>query len=112
MNGEKFNDEETEALMILAEEASELSAIIMKTLRHGPAAIDHSVSPPKLYQNLEMVEREAADVIAAMAICDDLGLIGFMDLDMAVRAKLTKMQPYLHFVDARQLALDFTMDGK
>lgn len=102
-----FSEEEREALTVLAEECAEVIQAVTKALRHGPEAIDRSVSPPKGYNNLKNIEKESLHVIAALAICDDLGLVGDMDVDDEVRKKLARMQPYLHHVDARQLAIDF-----
>lgn len=103
--------QEQEALIVLVEECGEVIQAASKMLRHGAQATDYTASLPRHYDNAGHLEREITHVFAAVAICDELGLVGRFNLDEQVRDKLRSMQPYLHHVDARQLALNFTMDG-
>lgn len=88
---------ELEALALLSEECAEVGAIIGKALRHG---LD-STHPDGGATNREAISREAGQVIAAIYIAADIGVINLADLDAGIREKWHKVGQYLHHIEVK-----------
>lgn len=91
---------EQEALELLAEECSEVVKAAMKMLRHGKRPVDHSVSPPRDYDNVAGLLDEVQDVLASIYICRHVGLVETVGIinDRALRERLRRKLPYLHHI--------------
>lgn len=84
--------DQAEALALLAEECGELVQIIGKILRHG---LD-SHHPDTGDNNVELLQKEVGDVLAALRIAEVQRLI-FWDWVVRCRdRKLMKVVQYLH----------------
>ncbi len=90
---------ETERLSILAEECAEVILVVGKTLRHGWTPTDHSVNPPKGYDNREDLITELGHVRNAIDLLiekGDLGNFALHGIAISAAAKRAKWGPYLH----------------
>lgn len=64
-----------EVLAIISEEAGEVVQAAGKLFRHGKSATDHSQTPPHVYDNMDGLLVELADVLLAVALAAKVGLL-------------------------------------
>lgn len=96
---------ERERFALLAEELGEAIQIVGKILRHGLYSRNPLDGSGPL--NVDMLEREIGDVLAAVYILSAHGSINQLDIDKARAAKLSKVGQFLHEkpnVEAAKLA--------
>ena len=87
--------DQQEALAILAEECGEVVQSIGKILRHGLLSHHPDGGP----SNLTALGKECADVLAALDICESVGLLHTAHLRNGRLAKLERVRQYLHHVE-------------
>jgi hypothetical protein len=92
-----------EALSLLAEELGEAVQAACKCLRHGLQARDDSSAGRPRYDNADLLAKECGDVLAAMLVCQKVGLVPEGVAEARCQYKLRRLPPYLHHVDLTEL---------
>lgn len=99
-----FADHEMEALAILVEEMGEALADVGKMLRHGKTARDgHGQMAVLFYDNKSAVQKELIDVMAAIMLCEHVGLFRLHDSPLAtvlLENKIKKLAQRFHYIGA------------
>jgi hypothetical protein len=92
-NFNELTPEETELLVLLAEECSEVVQIVCKILRHGLGNY-HPNDP--MTSNRRLLEKELGDVDCAVGLLNDADVLTPRNIMGASRAKRESVQKYLH----------------
>lgn len=90
--------EQLEALAILSEELGEVQQAIGKILRHGLDSVDPTIPVEKRFTNAVSLGIELGDVVCAMGIVSDLGIVDRRIIDDRSKDKRAKIGRYLHHV--------------
>jgi len=89
----QLNPDELERLAILMEECAEVQQVIGKILRHGYESHHPDNS---MESNRFLLTKEMGDLKHAMKMIFDAKDVHEEHIDLRVKAKARKIQPYLH----------------
>ncbi len=89
--------DQVEILALLAEECGEVIQVIGKCLRHGLES--HNPLDAGSPSNLELLEQELGDVLAAIDIAKAIKLVSPFRLDGRREDKLQRIGKWLHYID-------------
>ena len=90
--------EQLEAISILSEELGEVQQAIGKILRHGLDSVDPTIPVDQRFTNAVTLGIELGDVVCAMDILSDVGIVDRRVIDDRGIEKKSKIGRYLHHV--------------
>lgn len=96
--------EQAELLTLLAEESAEVVQSVTKILRHGLDSCHPS--DPARTTNQANLHREVGQVLAAVEMLKNIGILETARLSEAQTEKMVTVRPYLHHHTPRGLSLD------
>lgn len=90
---------EHEAIVLMAEECAEVVQAITKTLRHGFSS--WNPFDPDRVPNRCLIAKEIGDVLAALDILVQEGVVAREEVELSRKDKLAKVGKYLHHIDVK-----------